>query len=172
MTWRIRPAGADDIHHLALIGSATFLETFAGSLDGHGIVAHCRREHSPDAYAAHLADGAAAWLAGIEPGDAPVGYALLAKPSLPGAREDGSDLELKRIYTLARTHGTGVGRALLDTAVGEARQRGATRLLLGAYARNERALGFYTKNGFAPVGERRFRVGNAEYEDVVLALGL
>ena len=36
-TWTIREAGAGDASALALIGAATFLETFAGILDGEAI---------------------------------------------------------------------------------------------------------------------------------------
>ena len=44
-SWTIREAGADDAAALALIGAATFLETFAGILDGDAIVAHCAAKH-------------------------------------------------------------------------------------------------------------------------------
>jgi len=166
--WRVRSATIDDADALALIGAATFLETFAGILDGSAIVTHCARVHSPKAYGALLDDGAKAWLATVSPGDAPVGFALVAKADLPGAID--GDIELKRIYTLSRLHGTGVGAALMDAVLvstGDAR-----RLLLGVYAGNARAIAFYGKHGFHKIADRQFNVGGTLYDDAVLARSL
>ncbi|MFW2830063.1 N-acetyltransferase family protein [Sphingomonas sp. ID0503] len=165
--WTVRGAGVEDAERLALVGAATFLETFAGVLEAEAIVPHCTREHSAEAYRRYLEGGATAWLAEADPGGAPIGYALSAEPKLPGAGD--GDLELKRIYTLSRFHGSGMGTALMDAAVADARERGAKRLLLGVYALNARAIAFYGKNGFAQVATRRFRVGEREYDDVALA---
>jgi len=169
MDWSIGEASLDDVESLALIGSATFLETFAGTLDGAAIVAHCRRAHSAAAYRTFLEGGYQVWLAKISPGDAPIGFALLGPADLPGAATDGSDLELKRIYVLSRFHGNGPGRALMEQAVARAAERRARRVLLGVYKHNGRALHFYRKNGFVQIAERRFRVGDRDYDDIVLA---
>ena len=169
MEWTIREAFPEDSDELALVGAATFLETFAGVLDGAAIVAHCRREHAASAYQRFLGEGASAWLARVETGAAPIGFSLLAKADLPGSVGDGSDMELKRIYLLSRYHGSGCGRALMETTTQRAQARGAQRLLLGVYAGNVRALAFYRKHGFEQIADRRFRVGDREYDDVVLA---
>jgi ribosomal protein S18 acetylase RimI-like enzyme len=170
MHWRIRAAEAGDVDALALIGAATFLETFAGVLEGPAIVAHCLKEHSATAYRRYLAGGAEAWLVEAAEGAAPIGFALLAKADIPGG-DPAVDLELKRIYSLSRFHGTGLGRALMETAIAAAALR-AERLLLGVYAGNGRALAFYRKHGFEQIGERRFRVGARDYDDLVLARSL
>jgi len=169
MQWSVREAFPEDAERLALIGSATFLETFAGALDGDGIVAHCRREHSALAYGHYLRGDGSAWLAEAATGRAPIGFALLAPADLPGSDPGQGDIELKRIYTLSRFHGGGLGAELMRRAVARAIEKRARRLLLGVYAGNERALAFYLKNGFERVGERRFRVGGCEYDDYVLA---
>ena len=165
--WRIRAADRQDAAGLGLIGAATFLETFAGILDGDAIIAHCLREHAPSAYEEYLGGGAAAWLAETNAGAAPVGYALVAAAKLPGAQR--GDLELKRIYTLSRFHGSGLGRGLMEAAIDHAQALGAPRLLLGVYAGNARALAFYARNGFVRIAERMFQVGEKHYEDHVLA---
>lgn len=165
LTWRLREAGDDDASALALIGAATFLETFAGILDGDAIVAHCAVQHSEAAYRALFASGARAWVAEAQPGGAPIGFALVAKPDLAAA-EDG-DIELKRIYSLSRFHGTGMGAALMKQALEAAASH--RRLLLGVYAGNARALAFYRKQGFADIGTRQFNVGGRLYDDLVLA---
>jgi ribosomal protein S18 acetylase RimI-like enzyme len=166
--WRVRRASGRDEAALALVGAATFLETFADVLDGAAVIAHCRQANAPEAYARYLAAGAAAWLGETETG-APIGFALLSRPELPAALVAERDLELKRIYLLSRFHGSGLGAALMAAAVAEASARGAPRLLLGVYAHNARAIAFYRKQGFEPIGQRRFAVGERLYDDVVLA---
>jgi len=165
LPWRVREAVADDASALALIGAATFLETFAGILDGEAVVAHCAAQHNETAYRALLASGARAWIAEAQPGGAPVGFALLGRPDLAAAAD--GDIELKRIYSLSRFHGSGLGAALMAQAVAAA--AGYRRLLLGVYARNDRALAFYRKQGFADIGTRQFNVGGKLYDDLVLA---
>jgi GNAT superfamily N-acetyltransferase len=172
MLWHVRAASGEDIERLALIGSATFLETFAGVLEGGAIVAHCLREHSPAAYRGQFDRGACAWLAESGEGGAPIGFALLGLTDLPGSDPAGADLELKRIYTLSRFHGSGVGSELMHRAVECAREKGAGRLLLGVYAGNRRALAFYAKQGFERIADRRFRVGDRDYDDIVFARSL
>ena len=74
--WRIREAAARDAETLALIGSATFLDAFAGVLERDAIVKHCAANHSAEAYRTHLAAGGQALLAEIDPGRAPIGFTL------------------------------------------------------------------------------------------------
>ena len=166
--WQIRAATNADIGALALVGAATFLETFADILNGDAIVKHCETQHSKSAYDAYLRDGATAWLGELTDGQAPVSYALLCKPELAAAADDGSDIELKRIYSLSRFHGSGMGPALLEKAVNAA-SKTARRLLLGVYNGNERAIAFYEKQGFEQVATRQFQVGDNLYDDIVFA---
>ena len=167
----IRPAGSADVAALSLVGQATFLETYAGVLDAADILAHCARQHDPEVYRSWLASSprARAWLAEARVGRAPVGYAVVAESNLVIRDPAPGDLEVKRIYLLQRFHGTGTGRALMDTALGAARELGAGRVLLGVYGKNARAIAFYTRAGFRVVGERRFQVGHTQYDDLILA---
>ena len=162
--WTVRAAGPDDASALALVGAATFLETFAGAITGPAIVGHCAANHTAEAYAALLGKGAQAWIGEAQAG-APVGYALIARPELVAALP--GDIELKRIYALSRYHGSGLGGALMDAAVAGA--AGHDRLLLGVKADNHRAIAFYRKQGFDPVATRQFNVGGTLYDDLVLA---
>jgi diamine N-acetyltransferase len=172
MTFTIKPCQTGDGARLASVAQATFLETYSGIVDGGDILAHNQRTHAPEAYEALLTDpDVALFLAVVEPGQAPIGYAMLTPPDLPVETGPG-DVELKRIYALHRFHGVGVGPALMAAAREAATERGGKRLLLGAYGQNHRAIAFYRRNGFEQVGTRRFQVGANVYDDVVLALML
>lgn len=165
----VRRAGVEDAAMLALVGAATFLDGFAGVLPGDAMVAHAARHHVAEVYAKYLAQAkVAAWLAVTREGGAPVGYAMLTPPELPEETMREGDLELKRIYALSRFHGTGVAQEMMDTAIDEARARGAFRVTLGVYAGNARALRFYERNGFRQIGTRQFTVGSLVCDDFVM----
>ncbi|ELX09670.1 acetyltransferase GNAT family [Janthinobacterium sp. HH01] len=169
----IRAAARGDEEALSAVGKASFLEAFAGILDGGDIIAHCERQHAAAVYRDWLADAdMRIWLAEATPGRAPIGYLVLAPAKLPVADPQADDLEIKRIYLLHRFHGQRVGKRLMDAAVADAKERGAGRVLLGVYAGNHDALAFYQRCGFAQIGQRTFRVGDTDYDDIILALPL
>lgn len=168
----LRACVPGDEHALACLGAATFLESYAGLLDGQDLIAHSHTQHAADVYAALLADRQARlWLAEVEPGAAPVGYLVLTQPDLPVPKGAG-DLEVKRIYVLERFKQAGVGRRLMDAAALHLQCSGGGRLLLGVYQRNVAALAFYARMGYEQVGTRQFHVGKHHYDDYVLALSV
>lgn len=63
-----------------------------------------------------------------------------------GAPPAGPELQLRTLYALPRAHGTGLGQALLETAIGD---EPAYLWLVGG---NARAGAFYRRNGFVPDG--------------------
>ncbi len=73
-----------------------------------------------------------------------------------GARPRGESVELVKVYVARARRGTGLAAALLEAALGFARDRGARRLELWSDTRFRRAHVFYAKHGFARTGERRF----------------
>jgi ribosomal protein S18 acetylase RimI-like enzyme len=79
------------------------------------------------------------------------------------------DIELKRIYIFSRHHGGGLARRMVEEALTAAASMGRTRMLLGVYAENHRAIAFYRKMGFAIIGDRQFMVGAQTFYDKVMA---
>ncbi|WP_336298357.1 GNAT family N-acetyltransferase [Sphingomonas sp. QA11] len=165
----MRQASAADAAALSLVASATFLETFAGLLGGDDIGAHCAANNTPEKFTTWANDArGAVTIAEVENGHAPVGYAVLTVPDLP-VDAGPADVELKRIYTLSLMHGSGLGPALMETAVDHAVRLGRKRILLGVYGRNLRAQAFYKRQGFQVIGERKFQVGTTFHDDVIFA---
>ena len=156
-----------DEERLALVGAGSFLEAFAGFLEGEDILAHCRKQHAAEKYAAMLADPEThACVAEVK--GAPVGYAVVCPPDLPVSTTV-DDMELKRIYLLHRFQGSGIGTALMEWSVERARSLGKRRLLLGVNDENDKAVSFYLRHGFEHAGTRRFQVGNTLCSDFILA---
>ncbi|WP_426997098.1 N-acetyltransferase family protein [Pseudarthrobacter sp. N5] len=68
----------------------------------------------------------------------------------PGRDPDMAGIpELYRIYTLSRTHGSGLGAQLIEAAIGD------TPAYLWVLEDNPRARAFYQKSGFSPDGARK-----------------
>jgi len=169
MAWRLRRAGAGDSAALSLIASAAFLDTYVSVLDGGDLVEHCLKHNTTDAFATWAGDPTTVvTLAEHEPAHAPLGYTVLTAPDFPDGTQAG-DIELRRIYTLSQTHGSGLGAALMAQAIDDARALGARRILLGVWDENRRARAFYERQGFVVVGARQFQVGAAIHDDPVYA---
>lgn len=165
----LRAAVPADADALALVGAATFLESYASLLPAADILEHVAHQHIPGVYARWLqGKGCACWIAEHLPGAAPVGYLVATPPDLPLAGLDERDWEIRRIYVLHNFQGAGLGRRLMEQALQRARDAGMRRLLLGVYSRNQRALQFYAGLGFREAGTRSFRVGNNDYHDYIL----
>jgi ribosomal protein S18 acetylase RimI-like enzyme len=165
----LRRAEPADAARLALLGAATFLQSFAHDHPGDALVAHVDAYHSRDWYARILADPACAvWILETELG-APVGYAVLTPPQLDCPTDTG-DLELKRIYLLSGWQSGGWGVRMLQAVEAEAQARGAERLLLCVYSNNDGAQRFYARQGYGDIAYRqRFMVGHVPFEDYIWA---
>jgi diamine N-acetyltransferase len=166
-----RDAGPGDEVALSLLGQATFLSTFAFDHPGPALLGFLQQLHSPEFYAAKLADPHIDIILGETPLGAPVAYAMLCPPEHPDFQRAG-DWELKRIYLLGPWQGGGNGSVLLQKAIDAAYKRRAARLLLAVYENNDRAIGFYKRHGFAKIGDTIFMVGDVEFSDMLLALPL
>lgn len=163
-----RKADTHDADALSLLGAATFLATFAFDHPGKPLIEHLRAEHSKEYYADALAQQGVHIVIGETPLGAPVGYAMITPPSHASMQQAG-DVELKRIYLLGPWQGGGNGKSLLEQAFGIAAERSAKRMLLAVYENNDRAVAFYERAGFAPIGETVFMVGDVPFRDMVYA---
>ena len=170
--WTVRRAIAADAPALSLVAGATLLETFYAVIPAADLVSHVADKSSAAVFAGWADDPAAAvFYAGADGTDAPLGYAVLCAPDFP-MQMDAQDVELRRIYTLAATHGGGLGAALMQAVLRKARARGCGRVLLGVHPGNARARRFYERTGFRVIGERAFTVGAARFVDPIYALDL
>ena len=66
--------------------------------------------------------------------------------------------------------GEGLGALLMDWALGEARARGGTEVLLSVYSDNPEAQRFYNRYGFEKIAEIDFYVGNHRDDEYLFGL--
>ena len=169
MPLTLRAPTPADAPALAQVARETFTETF-GHLYAPEDLAAFLEQHTPEAWAAQLADPAYA-IRLAEADGALAGFVKLGPPSLPFTPERGA-IELRQFYLLASHHGTGFAQVMMDWVFGEARARGHQALYLSVFTDNHRARRFYARRGFEEVGPYTFMVGNHEDEDIVMRLAL
>jgi ribosomal protein S18 acetylase RimI-like enzyme len=83
-----------------------------------------------------------------------VGYCSYALADDPG------EMKLEQLYLLPELHGQGLGRLMLHHVEEQACARGRGTLLLQTNKRNDIAIAFYRKAGFAVREEAVFDIGN------------
>jgi ribosomal protein S18 acetylase RimI-like enzyme len=128
--------------------------------------------HSPAAVAAELDDPERRYcLAEID--QALGGYCKLAVRSSLAAHDTAArPIEIKQLYTAPGMTGKGIGAALMDWALGEARAHGADAIQLSVWSGNTDAQRFYARYGFDKVADIKFWVGEQCDEEFLFVLRL
>ena len=169
----IRPATLDDAFAVSRLAASTFRETFEADNTLQDIAQYLGEAFTPARQAAEIADPAGAVLLAEHVSDsgpvALVGYAHVVSGDPPEPVRGPAPIELKRLYVGREWHGRRVAQALMNAALDVARARGAQTIWLGVWERNARAVAFYTKFGFARVGEHTFLLGSDPQTDWLLA---
>ena len=94
-----------------------------------------------------------------------------------GANEEGvpsslNPVELNRIYCNSNRKRSGVGTALMQRCIQEAKLKGCDLIWLGVWEHNPSATSFYKKFGFQRCSEHVFWVGSDPQTDILMYLSL
>jgi ribosomal protein S18 acetylase RimI-like enzyme len=165
VTYRL--ATAADGHVLAAVGRRCFAETFGPHFPAADMAQHLDRSFGPDELPADLDDpDCRVRMAEEEEGEV-AGYLKLMPMGLPVEHPAGS-LEIRQLYILTPWQGACVAAALMDWAIGAARESGAPALFLSVWEKGARAIAFYRKHGFEIVGSAPFTLGASVMVDPVM----
>ncbi len=170
----LRIAHADDAVALAELARRTFVETFvedfALSYSDADLADFLPRAFSADRFAARIADPSVrVWVA--EGASGLLGYAMAGTCGLPHPDVQPDHGELKTLYVAREAQGAGLGRSLLDAALGWLEREGPRTLWIGVWSGNDRAQAVYAARGFTPVGEYGFAVGETIDREFILRRG-
>jgi ribosomal-protein-alanine N-acetyltransferase len=153
---RVTAASIDDVRAVAEIELAAFTdpwsERFFRTLPGDPriLFACARGERTPSAAAAH--------------GNLVRGYVVAVFAA--------DEAEIANLAVADHARGSGVGRALLDAVVVEARRRDATAIYLEVRESNAAARRLYGSQGFLTVGRRKGYYRRPVEDALVLSLRL
>ena len=132
MSWTLRPAAASDLDAIDALEGATFPSD----------------AWSRELIAAELAGEHGHYLVAVDGTDAVIGYAGLRAP------RGGGQADVQTIAVAASARRRGIGAALLDALLAEARARGADEVFLEVRADNPGASALYASRGFARIAVR------------------
>ncbi|MDE2405739.1 MAG: GNAT family N-acetyltransferase [Sphingomonadales bacterium] len=166
----IRPATPADAPALAALKLATFrttfLEEFAIPYPPADLAVFERESYGLAKVEAELADPAhRTWVVDGEDGRLDA-YVHLGPCKLPHPELVAGEPELYQLYLRREVQGRGLGKALLDLALGHLGN--ARRVWIGVWSGNERAQHVYGARGFVPVGTYEFPVGTWRDAEVIM----
>lgn len=153
------------VEHDAAAIAALSIEVWIGTYLRHGISStfadYVLDTFTPQKTAAFLSDPSQrVWVS--ENAEGIDGFIRLAAASeAPVA--DCPDSEIVTFYVQPRHHGTGIGTALLNTALAFARRQEAAGVWLSTNAQNTPAIEFYRRKGFTHIGHTHFALRDQAY---------
>ncbi len=166
---QIRLAKKEDAALIALLGRVTFTEAFAHLFtDQNGLNDYLDSTFSVDKIARSLGKpDTNYWIAFVD--KLPVGYAKL-KLNSPSPFIDSQNIgQLQKIYVLKDFLSMKIGKRLQGRLLDYAREGGSEQIWLSVYQGNTRAIAFYKKNGFIPVGNHQFSIGKDTFDFMAMA---
>lgn len=166
----LRDAFPGDAADLARLGRDSFVAKFGHLYRPRDLAAFLNEAHSEEAVAAEIANPDRLYRL-VESGGGLVAYCKLGLAcGWPRHSRGDKTIELKQLYTAPGLSGQGIGTALMDWALAEARGRGADEIQLSVWSGNEDAQRFYARYGFEKVADITFRVGEQVDEEFLFSL--
>lgn len=165
----IRTATEDDAEHLAELAHQTFIEAFGADNSTENMQAYCASHFSQAIQLNEINDPQRLTLLATHEGHL-IGFVQLRFGTAPECVVADNPAEIQRLYVRAQWHGRGVAHDLMRTALQRIAQRGHDIAWLGVWEHNPRAIAFYRKYNFQPVGEHKFQLGDDPQRDVIMKL--
>lgn len=167
-----RAATSADIDALAQLAHRAFVDAFGHLYRADDLQMFVERTYAPATIAAELANPQRLYrLAECE--GALVGYCKLGlETSFAHDLAPRRVIDLAQLYLRGDMTGRGVGDALMQWALQEARERGYDDMLLSVYSENFGAQRFYHRYGFVKYADTFFMVGNHRDEEFLYRLAL
>ncbi|MGI8919340.1 MAG: GNAT family N-acetyltransferase [Pyrinomonadaceae bacterium] len=163
----IRRGENKDTGLLADLGARTFSETFAVDNTPENMAAYLAAAFTSQQLSGDLADPRCVFLIAESYGVA-VGYGMLRTGAAPEQVTGERPIELVRLYVSRDSLGSGVGAALMQACIDEAKRSGQQTLWLGVWEHNHRAQSFYRKWHFHEMGTHRFQLGDDPQTDLLM----
>lgn len=153
------PSPAVSARQLSQIGADTFVQSFGHLYADTDLQKFLRAKHHADVYQRLIEDpDYAIWVAVESPGQL-VGYLVAGPCDLPVDNMPPKSGELIRFYLLPEYQGAGLGRRMLDPALGWLHEQ-FDHVFLSVYSENVKAQRLYERYGFEKVQKYFFMVGD------------
>jgi Acetyltransferases len=167
----IRRVLINDAVLLQQLSAKTFEETFAV----HNTAENMQRYIAENFSTARLSDeinnpGSEFYFAVFD--DSIIGYIKINFRDAQTEIKSAEGIEIERIYVLKAYQGQNAGALLFNTALQIAKSKKAKYVWLGVWEKNEKAIGFYLKNGLRVFDKHIFVLGDDAQTDLMMKLDL
>lgn len=168
----LRDATPADVPALASLGRESFCSAFATLYHPEDLATFLEQVYSEAVVADEVAGPNCIHQLATD-GAKLIGYCKLKAPSGYEEHSDASrPIGLGQLYTLPERIGEGIGAALMDWAIAEARRRGHDAIQLSVWSENLGAQRFYQRYGFIKIADIEFWVGRQRDEEFLYELRL
>ena len=164
---KIHQAGIDELEELQQISRTTFTETFSVHNSEENMRNYLRDNLSLEKLGEELNNPESSFYF-AEMKDQVIGYLKLNVGAAQNECKENTGLEIERIYVLKEYHGLTIGQLLFEKAISIAKSTEMQYVWLGVWEKNERAIAFYTKNGFKVVDQHLFKLGDDVQTDYLM----
>lgn len=167
MVTHFRQCTPEDLEILQAFSRKCFFETFAAVNTPENMEAYLDKAYAPEKLRAELSDiNSIFYFLYLD--EKLAGYLKLNEAPAQTEFHDQEALEIERIYVSQAFQGEGFGRCLMNKAIDTAKEREKKYIWLGVWEKNAKALRFYKKSGFSPIGTHSFMVGDDEQTDILM----
>jgi len=159
MALAIREATIEDAWLIANISHQTFYETFASHNSKADMDKFLNQQFTRGRLMMEVGAKGNTFLLAYD-GNEVAGYVKIRDEKIPMSMGNVSALEIARLYAMPKHVGKGVGSLLMQSCIDIAKQKNKEWLWLGVWEKNQRAIDFYIKWGFAKFDETDFLLGD------------
>jgi len=160
-----------DIGQLQEIGRDTFFETFSLENSAENMSTYLKESFSDEKITTELSNkNSEFYFAKFD--NVAIGYLKINFAQSQTELKDDKALEIERIYVREEFQGKKVGQLLYEKAMQIARQTNRDYVWLGVWEKNQKAINFYKKNGFAEFDKHIFKLGDDDQTDIMMKLQL
>jgi ribosomal protein S18 acetylase RimI-like enzyme len=170
----LRPATPADVPELAKLASDAFVTAFGHLYKPEDLAVFLAEYRTPEKFRKHLADPPTL-VQVVEEDGRLAAYCLIVrghKFDEQGEPRPERPVFVSQLYCAPEMTGRGLGAALLDWAIAEARAWNADALQLSVFSENFGAQRFYQRYGFVKVADIDFWVGNHRDDEFLYELKL
>jgi diamine N-acetyltransferase len=167
MPFVLRKCTVDDVQLLQDISVETFNETFEAHNSAENMKDYLEKAYNLAKLEAELENDLSQFFFVYVNGEV-AGYLKVNTGEAQTEKMEAESLEIERIYIRSRYQKMGLGKFLIDHAIGMAMEQNKKMIWLGVWEHNENALAFYKKLGFVHTGAHSFFMGDDEQTDYIM----
>ncbi|KAB2332160.1 GNAT family N-acetyltransferase [Cytobacillus depressus] len=167
MTVKIKKCNREDIQILKEMSIETFNDTFKEQNSPENIKAYLKRAFNSKQLEKELSNSFSEFFF-VNFNNEIAGYLKVNTNDAQSEQMGDDSLEIERIYIKHKFQKHGLGKYLLNKAMEIALERNKKKIWLGVWEKNENAIAFYKKMGFAQTGAHSFYMGDEEQIDFIM----